>query len=209
MPGRALRPAKDVHVAAIGPDLVVLDLRTGDYACLPGLAGAGRAEVPDPLVSELLESGLFERGEPREAIARTSAATRTSRDVRAGRGRAAEAAQVLGAVVHAAHAFQRGDLQALVERSRAGSRRSARDPEASARRAVLFDRWLPWIPGQGACLWRAYLLRRFLQAGGLDADWIFGVRTCPFSAHCWLQSGDLLLDDDLDRVGLYTPILAV
>ena len=41
------------------------------------------------------------------------------------------------------------------------------------------------------------------------AVWVFGVRTWPFSAHCWLQIGDAVLDDDPERVGIYPPILAV
>ncbi|WP_312062938.1 lasso peptide biosynthesis B2 protein [Brevundimonas sp.] len=50
---------------------------------------------------------------------------------------------------------------------------------------------------------------RVLASRGRGATWVFGVRTWPFSAHCWLQVGDVLLDDDLDRVALYTPIMAV
>lgn len=83
------------------------------------------------------------------------------------------------------------------------------DAGSAMAQARLFDRWMPWLPGQGQCVYRAYLLRACLAAQGLGSTWIFGVRTWPFSAHCWLQIGDVLLDDDLDRVGLYTPILAV
>jgi hypothetical protein len=82
-------------------------------------------------------------------------------------------------------------------------------PEAAARRSALFTRWAPWIPFQGACLYRAFFLLNFLRREGLGAHWVFGVRTWPFGAHCWLQAGDLVLDDDLDRVRRYTPILVV
>jgi hypothetical protein len=72
-----------------------------------------------------------------------------------------------------------------------------------------FIRLMPWAPYQGACLHRAFLLLFMLRASGADAIWVFGVRTWPFSAHCWLQVGDSVLDDDPERVSLYTPILAV
>lgn len=68
---------------------------------------------------------------------------------------------------------------------------------------------LPFVPGQGECLYRACLLRSYLAGRGLGSSWVFGVRTWPFAAHCWLQCGDLVLDDDPDRVALYTPILVV
>jgi hypothetical protein len=36
---------------------------------------------------------------------------------------------------------------------------------------------------------------------------VFGVRTWPFHAHCWLQCDDVVLDDQADRVAAYAPIL--
>jgi hypothetical protein len=52
------------------------------------------------------------------------------------------------------------------------------------------------------------MLLRLLHAKGLDAHWVFGVRTWPFQAHCWLQCEDLVLDDQPDRVRAFTPIMA-
>jgi hypothetical protein len=72
-----------------------------------------------------------------------------------------------------------------------------------------FTRLMPWVPGQGACLHRAFLLLFMLRRAGADAVWVFGVRTWPFSAHCWVQVGDAVLDDDPERVSRYTPIMAV
>lgn len=53
-----------------------------------------------------------------------------------------------------------------------------------------------------------YLLRRLLRSEGYSPLWIFGVRTWPFGAHCWLQVDDLVIGDTLDRVRFYTPIMA-
>lgn len=72
-----------------------------------------------------------------------------------------------------------------------------------------FERLRPWLAPPGECLLRSYHLRAFLRARGLDALWVFGVRTWPFSAHCWLQAGATALDDDLERLVAYQPILAV
>ena len=43
---------------------------------------------------------------------------------------------------------------------------------------------------------------------GIATQWLFGVRTWPFAAHCWLQIGNLVVGDRLERVRFYTPILA-
>ena len=44
---------------------------------------------------------------------------------------------------------------------------------------------------------------------GFPASLIFGVRTGPFTAHCWVQHHDIVLNDNIERVRLYTPILAL
>lgn len=56
---------------------------------------------------------------------------------------------------------------------------------------------------------RSYLQLQYLHRLGLDADWVIGVRTWPFMAHCWLQVGAVALDDDVERLIPYTPILVV
>ncbi|WP_415013983.1 lasso peptide biosynthesis B2 protein [Brevundimonas sp.] len=83
------------------------------------------------------------------------------------------------------------------------------DPAPIVRAAAAFSHLLPWLPFEGACLRRSALLAAFLRRRGLRARWVFGVRTWPFAAHCWLQAGDICLNDDVERLAAYTPILAV
>ena len=40
-------------------------------------------------------------------------------------------------------------------------------------------------------------------------SWIFGVQTSPFAAHCWVQDGGLLFNDEAEHVKPYTPIMAL
>lgn len=215
MSGPVLHPAEGVHLVFVEEDLVTLNLADDAYACLPELGGRlardprGGFVVEDAaLADELVASGLFSFKPPTCSLTPIpSPPRRSSREARFDRGRSWEVAQFASSVLHAGRAFKGRGVSALIKAG--GAERPARagvsDP---VRRAVLFDRWLPWAPDQGVCLYRAYTLRRFLWSGGQDACWVFGVRTWPFSAHCWLQAGDVLLDDDLDRVALYTPILA-
>ena len=215
MPQR-LHPAPGVFFANVEDDTVVLDLNTDGYFCLVGLAGhlqiapdrALRAAETDVL-DFLIQSGLAATGD----TGRGAGARRLPRPMRTSRSHQVpdptlrEFSEFLRSTAHAAVAFPKRRVSRLIG---AEDDRPAPRPRCDAdlvRRAVLFDRWLPWIPFQGQCLYRAYTLRRYLRLAGLDACWVFGVRTWPFAAHCWLQVEDLILDDDLDRVRLYTPIL--
>lgn len=208
----ALKPA--VYGAAIDDDLVLLDAQVGAYHCL---AGAGPALRPDgrtlagldpALAAALATAGLAAPLEgpttprpppprPRATALRSAYPPPTPRDL-------PEAAF--------------GHLELLRRyrgRTFAQILAAARDPMPTVRRqpaplADVLDRfqgWIPYGPVSGKCLLRSFLLLRLLRRQGHDAMWVFGVTTWPFAAHCWLQVEDLVLDDELDRIAAYTPIM--
>lgn len=210
------RPAPNIHVAVVEEDVVILDLNTDSYLCLPGLGrhlrstAAGHWTSADPAVLTALgELGLFEAGEPPPPRPWAKPVRSSRREGAAVRGWRSPFALILTYARHGARIKGR-TVRRLIERSPSLPLPST--PQALAavsRHARLFEHWAPFVPGQGECLYRAYLLRAYLATQGLGASWVFGVRTWPFAAHCWLQCGDLVLDDDPDRVGLYTPILVI
>lgn len=210
-----ISPAPSIHVASIEDDLVVLDIESDAYFCLPGLgrylvdAGDGQWTASNAVIADgLLETGLFRTAVQHWSAPIPSSAVRTSRRYE-GPGPGRMAVMTLATITaRKAWRIQGSPLKTLIARSPNLPLRHDQAAEAMAD-ARLFDRWLPWVPAQGQCLYRAYLLRAFLASRGRGSTWVFGVRTWPFSAHCWLQVGDVLLDDDLDRVALYTPIMAV
>lgn len=59
------------------------------------------------------------------------------------------------------------------------------------------------------CLHDSLTLIRFLAGRNLFPRWVIGVRTRPFSAHSWVQSGELVLNDLAENVRRYQPILVV
>ena len=65
------------------------------------------------------------------------------------------------------------------------------------------------IPIENNCLLDSLSLVMFLARRGLQADIVFGVTDDPFSAHCWVQSRDLVLNDALGNVRAYTVIRVV
>jgi hypothetical protein len=58
------------------------------------------------------------------------------------------------------------------------------------------------------CLLDSLALDRLLARRGLGATLVFGVCPTPFSAHCWLQTPDAVLNDTFDHVSRFTPIYA-
>jgi len=210
-----ISPAPSIHVASIEDDLVALDLENDAYFCLPGLgrhlidAGDGQWTASNAVIADgLLETGLFQTAASCPPGPALPPAVRTSRCYE-GPGSGSMAGVTLATIMaREAWRIHGRPLKELIARSPNLTLRHDQTAEAMAD-ARLFDHWMPWVPGQGQCLFRAYLLRAFLASRGRGATWVFGVRTWPFSAHCWLQVGDVLLDDDVDRVALYTPIMAV
>lgn len=59
------------------------------------------------------------------------------------------------------------------------------------------------------CLPRSLAMARYLAARNLPAELIIGVKLRPFAAHAWVQAGPWLLNDRIDTIRAFTPILAV
>jgi hypothetical protein len=212
--------APDVHLAAVDGDLVFLSVGQHAYFCLPDVANTikvrlGRRELvitdralaSSLVVARLLSTESDEAHFPPvplpdrpsasaiKAVYRPPAwadipiAARSTLDVLAGyRGR--DFATILASVQRHREEtpWPTMELLEVVER---------------------FHRWVPYAPVSGKCLLRSFMLLKLLRRAGHDAHWVFGVRTWPFHAHCWLQCGDLVLDDFSDRVAAFTPIMAI
>ena len=59
------------------------------------------------------------------------------------------------------------------------------------------------------CLYDSLALFGFLASYNHFPQWVFAVSAAPFGAHCWLQYNDRVLNDRLDHVRSYTPIMVV
>jgi hypothetical protein len=66
-----------------------------------------------------------------------------------------------------------------------------------------------FFTSKDACLFDALALSEFLAGYEIYPRWIFAVQARPFAAHCWLQLGDVVLNDTVDHVRRYTPIMVV
>jgi hypothetical protein len=86
----------------------------------------------------------------------------------------------------------------------AGDAEAARDAIVRAFRATHRV-----IPPRNRCFMKSIALFKALTAAGVGVDLVVGVRAAPFFAHCWVQHQGHLLDDTVERVRLFTPILSI
>ncbi|MEW9625813.1 lasso peptide biosynthesis B2 protein [Rhodanobacter geophilus] len=64
-------------------------------------------------------------------------------------------------------------------------------------------------PVETRCLLDSLAMVRFLARRKLHASIVFGVTSDPFSAHCWVQAGDLVLNDTVGHAKAHTPIRVI
>jgi hypothetical protein len=83
------------------------------------------------------------------------------------------------------------------------------DPVAMKDLLHTFEVVRPFYPRPYLCLFDSLALIGYLAKQGQFPWLVFGVIAEPFQAHCWVQDGDMVINDTLDRVFPYTPILAV
>ncbi|MCR5879455.1 lasso peptide biosynthesis B2 protein [Phenylobacterium sp. J367] len=209
--------APHVHAAVIGDDVVLLDIETDAYFCLPegrsaiGLQPDRRRLRPTPDAAEMLESAgyLSAVGEARSPFPPPVRRDLLSTEPPSLRPR--DLAALAGCAIDLATRY-RGQPLSRVLKAAAKVAPLAEDQQADADLVALCARFRHaaiWLPAPGKCLARSFLLLRFLQRAGRNARWVFGVRTWPFGAHCWLQVGDTALDEATDLVGEYTPIFVL
>jgi hypothetical protein len=214
--------ADSVHAVMIDADAVFLDIRSDAYVSLPDADqamtfdedGVG-VEVSDPLTAAALaDRGLIcprpsvgppTRRRPPPLPAASALPGET------GPLRWRDLPDLVHALVDLQLHYRNRALADLIKSS--DDRRNAAlcgaEPSPKMLLAVArFHRWVPWAPVSGKCLLRSFMLLRFLRREGFDAQWVFAVRTWPFAAHCWLQCGTVVLDDDFERLAAFHPILA-
>lgn len=59
------------------------------------------------------------------------------------------------------------------------------------------------------CLPRSMALAIRLASCGTRANVVIAVKLAPFAAHCWAQAGDVVLNDSVEEVQRYTPLLVL
>lgn len=170
-----------------------------------------RPMEPSSALETLTRHGLLARSSappaPRPIIepARRSLAGEGSSSPSLGDGLA-----VAGHVWRTYRRLKRGPLtDVLVDLKRRRGVGSSAKAEQTTNLCARFARQRSFVPIKPNCLLDSIALLEFMRAHGGDADLVFGVTPSPFSAHCWLQRHDQVINDALDRVLPRLPIMVV
>jgi hypothetical protein len=75
--------------------------------------------------------------------------------------------------------------------------------------ATAFDRVGVLITAHEQCLPRSLALSACLSADRFAHELVVGVKMRPFDAHCWVQIGQTVINDTVDRTQMFTPILVI
>lgn len=73
----------------------------------------------------------------------------------------------------------------------------------------IFTRLRSIFPTDYLCLFDSLALIEFLARYGIFPTWVFAVRLDPWEAHCWVQDGQILFNDDTEAVSDFVPIMTV
>jgi hypothetical protein len=233
MPAQAERAlyllSHGVYVAEVGRKAIFLDLKADKYQAVdratyrslaPYLAGSTELDNSTPterqqkLLDSLTQRRLLtsdpQAGRPVRQITHETPQRHLLPDRNSARllQRIALLAGLFYTAIRSDRMLRKLPLHACIEH--------VRGAKAACGKAPPLGSWLPYFlharfyyPADLICLRDSFMLMNFLLAHGIAADWVFGVQADPFSAHCWVQIGDLAINDDVERTSRFTPILVV
>jgi hypothetical protein len=234
MPSARYQLSSDVYACHVSDQFVFLDLHQDKYTCLDvatsSLACPTLQKIiegcatPDPasrrdhesILAELTKASILVESEqtyPRERLVVPPVDGALTPKFAAGHTFATHHAfNFLISVSLASARLRLFSLQSTVARERAITRGATQRGFDNARARDLLTAFTAlrvfWSrPRQ--CLFDALALRIFLARYGLHAHWVFGVRMNPFGAHCWIQHEGIVLNDSVEFVRAFTPIMTV
>jgi hypothetical protein len=185
--------------------------RDSEQGFLAAHRSSGALDLEDELASRLLATGLFASGvRPRPLEPAQFQPPERGLSGGPSRLRPAEIATAWLLIARARRQLRRQKLERLIDRRRTQRRPSRyRTPDEIEALCARFRRARALVPIEPTCLQDSLALRDWLHARQASAPIVFGVKLDPFAAHCWVQSGNTVLNDAPDKVREFTPILVV
>jgi hypothetical protein len=198
--------------------VTLLDTRRDRYFGLPlalesafvELVDAGfRADPSTPAIRRLAELGILVEGQtaPQRTV---PSAIRSWCDDSLSKGVAVDPLGVAWALWRADRRLKTQPLASTLDQLRL--RRTASSCVDLARlrdEAEAFHRVRAWAPKKPVCLLDSIALLDVLHKHALHPSLVFGVIRRPFAAHCWVQVDEVVVNDRLDHVREYAPILVI
>lgn len=205
-----LTTTSNVRAANVGKDLIFLNLADDSYLCLQGadaedviLALRGGVHDPsNPIICEVIDAGLLREVDDHIP---SILDREWPIDGMPPRGSTLASLALIPSVVLGLIHYQLR-RQALLRRPIRIAPKTKLDDAEVVRLVQRFLQLRILLPRSGRCFVQSWLLLRILRKRGVAAEWIFGVRTYPFEAHCWVEWQGRVLNDWADHVRWYEPI---
>ncbi len=198
-------------VAALDRDLVIFDFRADRYFGLPGaLASDVRHSegITGSLSPEawavLLEAGFLIDADHAPPILAGTVDAVLGRPKAPPHLRITDWLAFVIAAVRTHCRLRRGRAARTYRTGRLSG--AARLPDLAVELSRI-DVMVLWLHVSFRCLPKSLRAALYLRSKGHEVDLVFGVRSYPFEAHCWLEQGGILLNDDPEHVRSYTPIV--
>lgn len=211
----------ELNFCDCGDRLVFIDVATGRYFCLPqnwelDFRSLWLTAIPDERavfhLDYLIDAGVLERVEVDARIEPTKV-PRPSAQIFPDPRRASLmicarsiAAQLSSIVVLRTRSF--GSVVATLSRWKK-SVETWCEPVAVEEIADGFSRSALLFSPADRCLPRSIAFFTLCLRRKIPATLVLGVRVNPFTAHCWVQNDMHVLNDSVENIRLFTPILAV
>jgi hypothetical protein len=209
-----------------GNHVIFLDQDSGRYFSLPSTLGESFEQslgssseagaVADPLLERLMALGVLcaQDSRPSPALRKLQPATSNVSEHIDGRSAWPFALQAIWYQLGAARDLKRRPLRSIVDDAylskglmRTGSIKDLANDAANA--ILSFNSTGLALSAVDNCLVRSLALFRMLARFEIFPDLVIGVTASPFAAHAWVQIGDVVLNDSVDRVRRFVPILII
>lgn len=203
---------------------IFLDVIADRYFLLPGrlerafLDHVNNADIPADRLQELVDRRILASFPKEERLAREHITPRRSAielPPQANRPAVLHVPEVWADVWRCRHMLRTRPFRAVLDATdeyRKTYDASAIHPQEQNRllqHTDIFRRARLHVPIEPRCLMDSLALTRFLARRQHRADIVFGVTREPFTAHCWVQAGDLVLNDTLGSARSHTTIRVV
>lgn len=220
----AVRLRSDLHCCLCDGRMIFLDLAEDRYFALPAdsdaaflrLAGGEYEDGDVDILNPLFVRGLLVEAPGALPITLAPSVITPVGDLADDIRRGPRLADVLGLLLselRIARSLRKRALLRLVQAAGRGPSRAAPRShllhDRLQRLAAAASRSSFFLRATDRCLVRALAMQSRCKRLGIASQLVFGVRTNPFGAHCWVQHEDRVLIGDYQEVRLFTPILVV
>lgn len=210
--------AKHVRVCETEDYVVLLDIRRNRFlglsrADMQVLARQLLSSAPpggSPVMRTLLDQGMLSTTKASGATPALPAAVRALHD-----GfmpfrnpvSARDSWKFIRSFVPARITATTGNIESFVAESKRKALERPDSTETLASLVAVYAHCRTWFfRAAGACLLDSLTLNRFLAYFGVASAVVVGVRSCPFTAHAWVQVDEVVVNDRPEVVRAYRPI---